>query len=105
MLSGEKTLLALVVAILVFLLFAWIVQLAYNATMPKLVPGGAPEMDYRTAVIFCILVVVVGSLFSPHSMVTMPINVEKLDQTYGYSNVGVRSVDQVAGSPWVGVNF
>jgi hypothetical protein len=73
-LSGEKTLGGLIVAILVFLLLAWIVQLTWNASVVQLGPG-IPEISFKTALILSVFIVIVGGLFSPRSMIVIPLDV------------------------------
>jgi len=103
--TGDK-LAGLVIAVLLFFFFAWLVQLCYNYALTKMSDEKLPEISYWVAVVFCILVVLLGALFSPHATMMVPLSADKLSDNYG-SGPMERSAEKLMGGKDIdlGLNF
>ena len=60
--SFGKFLLALIVTVIIIFVFAWVVQVTYNASI-AVMARGAVTINYWQALAFLILVGVLGSVF------------------------------------------
>ena len=57
-------LLAIFVAILVFMLVVWLVQITYNWSIVPMTGYTAPHMSYWTAIVFVFFIALTGAIFT-----------------------------------------
>ena len=90
MVSNTDSFLALVVAILLILLVAWIFMFLWNYVLVNRVfeDGSMKEIDFGTSILLIILIFIFGAIFSPRVQMVIPADAETMNYISKYTKGG-----------------